>query len=44
VRVETGIAKLGHFLGEELNAVCGIAEDDGLVYLELRGQSVTIYA
>ena len=44
MRVETGIAELCYFLGEKFDAVGGIAEDNGLIYLELRGQSVTIAA
>ena len=35
VRVEAGISELGDLLCEELDAVGGIAEDDGLVDLEL---------
>ena len=35
VRVEARVAELGDLLREELDAVGGIAEDDGLVDLEL---------
>ena len=33
--VEARIAKLCYFLGQELDAIHRVAEDDGLVYLEL---------
>ena len=36
VRVEARVAEFGDLLGEELDAVGGVAEDDGLVDLELR--------
>jgi hypothetical protein len=35
VRVEAGVAELGDFFGEQLDAVGGVAEDDRLVNLEL---------
>ncbi|KAK8222289.1 hypothetical protein BKA81DRAFT_17590 [Phyllosticta paracitricarpa] len=40
VRVEARVAELGNLLGEELHAVCGVAEYDGLVNLELVEKSV----
>lgn len=36
VRVETGISKFRHFFGQKLDTVGGIAEDDGLIDLELK--------
>lgn len=36
MRVETGVAELGHFFGEEFDAIGRVAEDDGLVDLELQ--------
>jgi hypothetical protein len=36
VRVEAGVAEFGNLLGEQLDSVCRVAEDDGLVDLELR--------
>lgn len=33
VRVKARIPKLGNLLGEEFHAVCGVAEDDGLIDL-----------
>ena len=36
VRVEARVAELGHFFGEELDAVGRVAEDDGLVDLKLK--------
>jgi hypothetical protein len=38
VRVEAGVAEFGDFLGEELDAVGRVAEDDGLVDLELEAR------
>jgi len=35
MRVETGVAELGDLFGEELNTICAVAKDDGLVDLEL---------
>jgi hypothetical protein len=35
VRVEAGVTKFSHLFGEQLDAVRGVAEDDGLVDLEL---------
>ena len=37
VDVETRVPELGDLLGEELHAVNRVAEDDGLVDLELQG-------
>ena len=37
VDIEARIAELGDLLGQELHAVNRVAEDDGLVDLELRG-------
>lgn len=36
VDVVAGIAKLGDLLGQQFNPLCGVAEDDGLVDLQLR--------
>ena len=41
VDVEAGVAQLGDLLGQELHPLGGVAEDDGLVYLELWGQKYT---
>lgn len=38
VGVEAGVAELGDLLGEEFDSVGGVAEDDGLVDLELYGE------
>lgn len=38
VRVEARVAELGDLLCEELDSVGRVAEDDGLVDLELEGQ------
>ena len=35
VRVETGVSELSHLFGEELDTVRGIAENNGLVDLQL---------
>ena len=35
MRVEAGVAELCHLLGEQLDPIGGVAEDDGLVDLEL---------
>ena len=35
--VEAGVAQLRDFLGQQLHAVHRVAEDDGLVDLELQG-------
>jgi hypothetical protein len=35
VRVETGVAKFGDFLGQKLDSVGAVTEDNGLVDLEL---------
>lgn len=40
MRVEAGVSKFGNFLSQKLNAVCRIAEYDGLIYLEFREKSV----
>ena len=40
VTVETGVAELRDLFGEELHAVCRVAEDDGLVNLELGEKGV----
>ena len=36
VDVEAGVAQLRHLLGQELHAVHRIAEDDGLIDVELQ--------
>ena len=38
--VEAGVSQLGDFLGEELDAVDRVAEDDGLVNLQLGKKSI----
>lgn len=38
VDVETGVTKLSDFFGQQFNTVDGVAEDDGLVNLELQEQ------
>ena len=38
--VEAGVAQLRDLLGEELHAVHAVAEDDALVDVQLREQSV----
>ncbi len=38
--IETGIAKFGDLLCQKFHAVCGVAEDDGLVDLELGEEGV----
>lgn len=35
MNVETGITELGDFLGQELNPLSGVTEDDGLIDLKL---------
>lgn len=34
--VEAGVTKLGDLLGQELHSLGGVAEDDGLIYLQLQ--------
>ena len=41
VRVETGVAEFSDLLRQELDSVCGVAEDDGLVDLQL-GRSISL--
>ena len=36
MNVEARIAKLSDFLGQKLNAIHRVAENDGLIYLELQ--------
>lgn len=38
--VETGVAQFGDFLCQELDSVGAVAEDDGLVDLELRKNEI----
>jgi hypothetical protein len=38
VDVEAGVPQLRDFLGQQLHAVHGVAEDDGLVDLQLQGK------
>ena len=40
VDVEAGVAELGDLLGEQLDAVHAVAEDDALVDVQLREQRV----
>lgn len=40
VRVKAGVAELGYLFGEELDAVCGVTEDDGLIDLELGEEGI----
>lgn len=40
VGVETGVSELSHLFGEELDAVRGITENDGLVDLQLGEESI----
>lgn len=42
MRVKARVAEFGDLLGEELDAVGRVAEDDGLVDLELRRKAVGI--
>ena len=37
VRVETGVAKLRDLLGQQLDSISGVTEDDRLVNLKLQG-------
>ena len=40
MRIEARIAKLGNLLGQQLDTVCGVTEDNGLVDLKLVEESV----
>jgi hypothetical protein len=40
MRVEAGVAELGHLFGKQLDTIGGVTENDGLVDLELRGGMV----
>ena len=40
VRIKAGIAKFGDFLRKQLHSVCGVAENDGLIDLKFREESI----
>ena len=42
VNVKAGVAKLCDFLCQQLHTVHRVAEDDGLIDLELQGQGETV--
>lgn len=40
MRVKAGVSKFGDLFCEQLHTVCGVAENDGLVYLQLGEESI----